>query len=614
MILSGLPELVRENDQFNAIFTVRNATEKKMKVLISGETISGNSHQQFKIKEEMIEAGKANEIFWPFKVPSGQNKIEWIISAQDSISGVADKIVIKQNITEQCRTSVYQSEILQLENYLSIPAGRPKEALASKGGLRISLNPKLISNMNSVQNYMREYPYSCLEQKISKAIVLKNLKLWESINEQMPNFFDRDGLLKFYSSCDEGSDYLTAYALAISDEANLEYSENNLEFMLNAMKKFVYGKIYRYSAIPAADLSIRKISAIEALTRYGEAKADMIESIIIDPNLWPTSTIIEWINILKKIDSITGRNQRFFEAVQILNSRLSLQGAAMIFSEKNDNNLWWLNMNTDINSAKCLSAFLKEPNWRDVIPKLARGIAGRQKKGSWASTTANAWCIIALEKFSAEFESSSINGTTECAFGNTKTIIKWPKKNETDEIINFNFQKDDENLFLNHIGSGKLWASIQCLAAVPLKKEYFSGYSIVKTITPVEQKIKNKFYRGDIIKIRLDIEAQADMTWVAINDPIPGGSSILSTGLNRNSILIGSIGQYRGKAYPVFTERGFESFKAYYDYIPKGSFSVEYILRLNNSGIFVLPQTRVEAMYNQDMFGAIPNQTITVCQ
>ena len=33
--------------------------------------------------------------------------------------------------------------------------------------------------------------------------------------------------------------------------------------------------------------------------------------------------------------------------------------------------------------------------------------------------------------------------------------------------------------------------------------------------------------RGDVVRVRLDIDAQSDMTWVVVNDPIPSGATIL---------------------------------------------------------------------------------------
>jgi uncharacterized protein YfaS (alpha-2-macroglobulin family) len=46
--------------------------------------------------------------------------------------------------------------------------------------------------------------------------------------------------------------------------------------------------------------------------------------------------------------------------------------------------------------------------------------------------------------------------------------------------------------------------------------------------------------------------------------------------------------------------------------LPKGRFTVDYTLRLNNAGDFALPPTRVEAMYAPDVFGEVPNGRVVV--
>ena len=62
----------------------------------------------------------------------------------------------------------------------------------------------------------------------------------------------------------------------------------------------------------------------------------------------------------------------------------------------------------------------------------------------------------------------------------------------------------------------------------------------------------------------------------------------------------------------AFEERRFEGYRAYYRFVPKGKWSVEYTVRLNNPGTFLLPATRVEAMYAPEMLGELPNAPLTV--
>jgi uncharacterized protein YfaS (alpha-2-macroglobulin family) len=65
-------------------------------------------------------------------------------------------------------------------------------------------------------------------------------------------------------------------------------------------------------------------------------------------------------------------------------------------------------------------------------------------------------------------------------------------------------------------------------------------------------------------------------------------------------------------AWPVFEERSFESFRSYYEFVPKGKWSLEYTVRLNQSGQMHLPETRVEAMYFPDQFGVYPNSVFNI--
>jgi len=41
--------------------------------------------------------------------------------------------------------------------------------------------------------------------------------------------------------------------------------------------------------------------------------------------------------------------------------------------------------------------------------------------------------------------------------------------------------------------------------------------------------------------------------------------------------------------------------------VPKGSWSLDYTVRLNNPGTFQLPATRIEAMYAPETYGESPN-------
>jgi len=381
--------------------------------------------------------------------------------------------------------------------------------------------------------------------------------------------------------------------------------------MENALIGFVQGRIVRNSQLPTADVAIRKMAALEALSRSGKVRPELLQSFAIEPNLWPTSAVLDWYMVLKRTKTLPQRDEKMRQVEQILRSRLNFQGTTMGFSTERTDDLWWLMISTDVNANRLLLAVLDNERWFDDIGRLVRGTLRRQHQGRWNTTVANAWGVLAIKKYSAQFESTPVTGSASVTLNNKSSTLDWTK-NPAGSTFMQAWPKQAENLSIVQTGAGKPWVTVQSLAAIPLTQPISTGYKVVKTITPVEQKTPGVWSRGDVYRVHLDMEAQSDMTWVVVDDPIPASASILGNGLGRDSQILSAGEKRQGWVWPAFEERTFEAFRAYYDFVPKGKGVVEYSVRLNNSGDFVLPQTRIEAMYTPEMFAEIPNQVVHV--
>ncbi|MEC5206102.1 uncharacterized protein YfaS (alpha-2-macroglobulin family) [Vogesella perlucida] len=153
---------------------------------------------------------------------------------------------------------------------------------------------------------------------------------------------------------------------------------------------------------------------------------------------------------------------------------------------------------------------------------------------------------------------------------------------------------------------------MEALAAVKFSGERSAGYRISKTLTPVSQQVSGEYRPGDVMKVTLQIDAQADMGWVVVDDPIPAGASILGSGLGNDSAIAVAQARERGNGWADFIERLPGNYRAYYRYLPRGALTVEYTVRLNTPGRFQLPPTRVEAMYAPGVFGMLANAPFEV--
>ncbi len=399
--------------------------------------------------------------------------------------------------------------------------------------------------------------------------------------------------------------------MAIGHEAGWSIPAEIRERMEEGLRKFIDGQIIRGSPLPTVDLSIRKLTAMEALSRIGKFEARLLNSISLEPNLWPTSAVIDWQNLLQNARDIPQRPERLKEAENILGSRLNFQGTALSFSTEGSDCLWWLMVSADGNAVRTILTLLHSEKWKEDLPRLVQGALARQRKGRWDLTLANAWGVLAMEKFSKTYEAVPVSGMTRATLLAQTQTVDW-KTSPKGKTSPFSWPDRKSDLSIAHQGEGKPWVTVQSLAAIPLKEPLSSGYKVQKAVTPIQRKDPHRWSRGDILRIRLGVEAQADQTWVVVSDPVPGGCTILGSGLSRDSQLLTQEEKKEGWVWPAYEERSFEAFRAYYRYVPKGRWTVEYTIRLNQSGVFQLPTTRVESLYFPEMFGEIPNRNLEV--
>jgi uncharacterized protein YfaS (alpha-2-macroglobulin family) len=508
---------------------------------------------------------------------------------------------------------IQNTSLYRLEAPLALPVAAPEGALPKRGEVRATLTATLGDGLTGVRAWMREYPFGCLEQKTSKAVAARDQRAWEEIVEALPGQLDGQGLATFFPGMQHGSVALTAYVLSISDEAGWSLPADTRARMLKALEDFVAGKLDGASGIglPGQASQTLRLAALEALARHGKATPALIGTVKPDPKLLSTAALMDWIGILKRVLKLANHETLFREATAALRARFTYTGQRLNLYDESRDNLWWMMASADTGAVRSLLGVLDLPEWRDDIAKLTSGLLARQSRGHWNTTTANAWGVLALEKHAALFEKVRPAGVSDAQLGKTTRQVDW-KFFPNGATAYFPLPDKQDTLKLSHNGSGAPYATVAVTAAVPLKEARSRGYSIKRELIPIEQKLPGKWSRGDIARVRLTVTARDTMGWVVVRDPVPAGASILGTGLKRDSAILASGASDTGEAWPAWQERRADSFIGYYEYVPRGDFSTEYTIRLNNAGTFNLPPSRVEAMYAPEMHGEAPIADMTV--
>lgn len=606
MLFAGLARTVRQGDRFDAGFTLRNTTQQPISMVVNAK-IDG---QAALVPQNVdLAGGEARELVWPITVPAEATQLRWTVEAIGSNGKVLDKFAQKQAVIEAIPVRVMQATLAQIPPDYNLPVAKPADALTGRGGIYLKFSPSLVAALGGVEDYMRAYPYTCLEQQTSRAMSLNDEAGWRSIVGRLDSYLDSDGFAKYWPNLELGSPILTAHLLTLSAQSGWVLPEDGKARLKTALTGYVEGRLQpdTRTTSDSTRRAIRQLDAIAALALNDAARPNMLDGLVIEPNRWPTSTLLDWINVLEKLTDAPKRAERLKEARQILNARMDLSGTTLNFSSGSSGDGWWWMDSPDGDAARILMDAMSSNDRKTDLGRIARGVVARQQHGHWDTTVANAWGALALRRFAEKVEAGQPTGTTVAKLGSEQQVdwAKLPKGGD----LKLPWPDQSTNLTLTHQGAGKPWAVIESRAAIPLKAPFASGYRVSKEWTPVEAKGKG-FARGDVWRVKITFDAQADMTWVAVNDPIPAGATILGRGFGTESTLLTR--KEASGAWPVFDERGETSYRAYFDWLPKGTYTVEYTVRLNTRGSYALPPTRIEALYAPERFGEFPNPTIKV--
>lgn len=615
IIMPGIAPVVRAGDRINSLFTVRNTTDTPVKLRATGRITAQNSGGEERLHDEItslafeLAGGASRTIPVESSAPEDAQTLHYQLTVDGG--GKGDHVRVSQKVIPLVAPRVVHARLEQLDPSVVLQIKRPAGAIPRAGGVEVALAPSLLAGVTAARDYMERYPYTCLEQRVSQAVALQDRSRWDAIMAELPAYLDSQNFARYFSGVPYGSDVLTAYILSISHATGWPLPEESRALMIEALAQFVEGRIHGPRSVAQGDLVLRKLIALEALSRWNAVKPEMVRSIPQEMTLWPTSAVVDWFATLHRIQDLPDGEALKKRAEQILRSRLHYEGSVLSFASAERENLWWLMGSGDVTGARLVHTLLELDLWREELPRLTRGMLERQTNGAWDLTLANAWGVLAVKRFAETFESEPVEGTTEVRLANES-----PKTHDWSEdeggVIQLPWPDGEGELLLNHDGSGRPWSIVKSVAAIRRAEAFAAGYTLKRSVTPLEQRVPGRWSVGDLARIKVEVTAQADRNWVVVHDPVPPGAAVLGSGLKRSSTLLTAGEQQEGGAWPAFQERASDSFRAYFDYVPRGTFSLEYTVRYNSAGMFNLPPTRIEALYAPEMFGELPNAPLEI--
>jgi len=666
-IRPALPNQVTAGDSFDASFTVLNRTEtpRTMTVTLSA---TGPIQESPGLRQVLTaEPFKRYLVRLPVHtLQEGEMRLH--VRAGDAQDH--DALELPLTIARPSNQALRVAAIYGLTN-----ANEVKEAITFPSNIRpelshlsVAATPTVIGGLEGAFTYMRDYPYDCWEQKLSKGVMaahyrsltpyLSQTLQWPE-SQELPertlalaaNYQAPNGGMAYYTAEDTyASPDLSAYtALAFAwlrargyviptgMEARLhEYllsylrHDNAPDFYSRSMRATIHA-VALAALAPSGKVNredlLRYHAQVQEMSLFGKAHYLQALTQVADTAALQT----EVLNMIRAHANETSGKLVFSEEVDVAYERIlhsSLRTNCAILSA-------WLAASAPPQS---------DPMASDVPSRLVRTITQtRQNRTHWASTQENIFCMNALSDFSRIYEPAAPDLTLRAYLDQDKL---GEARVQTYKAPAVDFQHPlqpadlgrQATLTLTREGQGRIYYALRLFYAptelqtqpVNAGLEVYREYSVERGRGWVLLESPMPLRLGELVKVDLYISLPAARNFVVVDDPVPGGLEPVNRDLATASKVDADkatiphaqesfwfrYNDWRTFGYARWSfyhkELRHHAVRFYSEYLPAGRYHLSYVAQAIAPGAFAVLPLRAEEMYNPETYGQSAPATLRV--
>lgn len=671
----AMPNQVTEGDDFKAGFSVMNRTDKKrtLNVTISAKGLIDSSKTPTEHSEKItLEPYKRATVFMPVETltikadrDTPKGSIDFAVRAWDEedADGMEHHLTIEKRRSLETNAAYGTTEKNQAEASLLFP----EKIHTDVGSVSVVASPSVIANVDGAFRYMRDYDYTCWEQRLTRGVMASHYKnllpymekdFWkgsadlpQTMLEMAANFQTPNGGMAYYGGGDDYADpYLSAYtALAFNWLRHSGYRipaavEARLHrYLLEMLKRDVTPDFYT----EGMSSTVRAV-ALAALSETGEITREDLERYRAHV---PQMSLFGKTHYLRAALNISGGEKIAGDVSRTILSHASQNGGKFTFNETLDDSYSRILATPLRENCAILDTFTAYGETKegatlvgDVPFKLVRSITqSRGNRDHWENTQENLFCMNALIGFSRIYEktppkmkiSASLDDISfgEAAFSDVKdkpAIFERP--------LAAGDPGRKATMTIRREGDGRLYYATR-LSFAPLggyEKPVNAGmelkreYSVERDGKWVLLKDPIQLKRGELVRVDLYLSLPTARNFVVVDDPVPGGLEPVNRDLAnasevdaRKADFVAAEGSwwfhyadwsdYNVSRWSFYhQELRHNAARFYSDYLPAGNYHLSYAAQAIAEGEFTIMPVHAEEMYDPDVFAKGVNERLVV--
>lgn len=634
-----MPNQVSTGDKFQAGFSVlnRTGTARTLKVALKAEGAAQAS------REEIVSlAGFERKTVFMDVAATQAGDIVFTASAGDAQDRDALRQVLPVKPRKPTVTAASYGVLDEGAGVYTQPLDVPAASLPG-GEIAVSFAPSVLGNLDGAFKYVRDYPYLCWEQRLTKAVMAADLQRLKPYLDPKLVWPEADALVA-QTFADAGSFQAANGGMGFwdADEAHVSpylsaYTALAFEWLRKAghpPPQAVQDKLDRYldqllrKDVPdyslEASSSVRAV-ALSALAQRGKLKRADLERYA--PAL-PRMGLFGQSLFLEAALETAGAEASAQSALKLLLAHGQESAGSLVLSETDDS-LWNLLLGSPLRSnCAALSALLALPGKSldgdaslAALPmKLVRAITqARGGRDHWENTQENVFCLAALDDYAHRYESVAPSLNLKAALdaqplGEAKfSSVRDAPVTLAHPIAEADIGKK-QSLAITREGEGRAYFTARLSyvekdenasavnAGLALKRSYSVKREGHWQALASPMTIK----RGELVRVELTLSAPSARYFVVVDDPLPGGLEPVNPDLATASGLAAEEAEPPGSAYPYpfyHRELRFDAARFFADALEAGEYKLYWIGQAVATGEFAVPASHAEEMYDPEVFG-----------
>ena len=636
-----LPRFFNVGDQATIGAIVRNSTERPQVVtvtLTATNLVFGKQPNLPSLDSAIytvtVPAGQSATVNWWVSVPQAKTlassysptstiPLSTTITVYARGTGVSDAVQMSIPIEPFGEKRVVANAGQLDDNESRFTINVPNDATFAT--VKLSTSPSLAAGLIDSLEYLTGYPYGCVEQTMSRflptVLVKQSLDKLQITNDKIQKELPKqveDGLTRLYAfqhgdggwgwwESDDSIPYETAYVL----DGLLQAKKAGYKIDENAIKRAV--AFLKTPLVDTNDYDL-KVYIAYVLAEAGQGDPALARAMIDRQDKMSLNSRALLALLLQSIGE-GGQAKTIVTALE----KLATETAQTAYWAEPDvsRRRWEYFVSNGRTTATILRALLALDPQSPLVPKTVRYLMVNRLGGYWRTTQETAQTIIALTEYLAQ--SGELNAAYSYeVFVDGKSVSRQSVNRENiaqQQTISLRLNAGNHEVRIVKNGTGRVYyasaltyySSVETVGAA----KSLDGPAVAREyLDPKTNRTLTSFKVGDIVRVKLTVDAPRESWYMMITDPLPAGFEPINYSLNTSGVEPTGKGEF--KYYWSRPDLRDDRAVFFTTYLWKGKHVYSYLIRATTSGTFRALPAEATPMYEPEVWGRSASAETTI--